>query len=506
MADYDLCVIGAGPSGYAAAIRAWDFGKRVALVDRGPLGGAGIHHGALSSKTLWELSKDYRKALHRDRGFVAESVSLDWGQVLHCVDQAVDEKVEQLQRQLDALRVPRHDHAGCIEFISGTARFESAGRVRIEGGELGLRTLTADHFVLATGTRPRELPEIPVDGRTILTSDHLMGLPDFPRSLVILGAGVVGCEFATIFANYGQTKVYVIDRADRILPFEDEDVARICSRNLESKGVTVHHRCQLVSMHVVGPQVEYTIEHHTGGRETIRVDKALISIGRVPNTGGLGLEEIGVKLDERGYVADDDGQTTVPNIWAAGDITRDLALVSVGEGEGRHVVERLWGGRTAPMLKDNLSTIYFLDPEVATVGMSEQEAQKQRIPYKVAVYGYGLVNRAIAMRATSGFVKILTTDCEDMKILGMRALGVHASTTIEAVALIMQQDRSVRELADLLHPHPAVTECVQDCVRMLLGTSIHKPHVFQAELRLSRVTYEVDGTTSEAELHPAGAA
>ncbi|MCP4868065.1 MAG: NAD(P)/FAD-dependent oxidoreductase [Proteobacteria bacterium] len=502
MSDYDLCVIGAGPSGYAAAVRAWDFGKKVALVDKGPLGGAGIHHGALSSKTLWELSKDYRKALHRDRGFVAESVSLDWGQVLHCVEQAVDEKVEQLQRQLDALSRPGHDHPGSIEFIHGAAHFESASRVRIEGGDQGMRTLTADHFAVATGSRPRELPEIPVDGRTIITSDHIGGLKEFPRSLVILGAGVVGCEFATIFANYGQTKVYVIDRADRILPFEDEDVARVCSRNLENKGVTVHHRCRLVSMEVVGPQVEYTIEHHTGGREAIRVDKALISIGRVPNTGGMGLEEIGVKLDDRGYIADDDGQTTVPGIWAVGDITRDLALVSVGEEEGRHAIERIWGGRTVPMSKDNFSTIYFLDPEVATVGLSEQEAQKQRIPYKVAVYGYGLVNRAIAMRARSGFVKILTTDCDDMKILGMRALGVHASTTIEAVALVMQHGRSVRELANLLHPHPAVTECVQDCVRMLLGTSIHKPHVFQSELRLSQVSYEADGTTSQLALRP----
>ncbi len=497
MAAYDLCVIGAGPSGYAAAVRAWDFGKRVALVDKGPLGGAGIHHGALSSKTLWELSKDYRKALHRDRGFVAEHVSLDWGQVLHCVEKAVDDKVAQLRRQLDALACPRHDHPGCIEFFEGTARLESPTVVDVDGMKL-----TAGHVLLATGSRPRELPDIPVDGRTILTSDHIGGLRDFPRSMVILGAGVVGCEFATIFANYGRTKVYVIDRADRILPFEDEDVARVCSRNLENKGVTIHHQCRLVSMEVVGPQVEYTIEHHTGGRETIRVDKALISIGRVPNTGGMGLEALGVALDDRGYIADDDGRTTVPTIWAAGDITRDLALVSVGEAEGRHVVERIWGGRTTPMNKENLSTIYFLDPEVAAVGMSEQDAQTRRIPYKVAVYGYELVNRAIAMRATTGFVKILTTDCDEMKILGMRALGVHASTTIEAVALVMQQGRSVRELAELLHPHPAVTECVQDCVRMLLGTSLNKPDVFQSELRLSRVTYGPDGSTSQISLRP----
>jgi len=502
MADYDLCVIGAGPSGYAAAIRAWDYGKSVALVDRGPLGGAGVHEGALSSKTLWELSKDYRKALRRDRGFIADRVELHWSQVIHCVNKAVDEKVDQLQLQLDELSCPRHDQPGCIERLHGNARFLDAHRLQLTGGEHGSRIVTADPFVVATGSRPRELPEATVDGRLILSSDHVMHLREFPRSLVIVGAGVVGCEFATIFANYGRTKVYVIDRAERILPFEDEDVARVCSRNLEEKGVTVHHRAKLISLEARNAGVDYTIEHHTGGRETIRVDHALISIGRVPNTGDLGLDAAGVRLTDRGYVDDNDGQTSVPHIWAAGDITRDMALVSVGEAEGRHCVERIWGDQTAPMSKDNISTIYFLDPEVATVGMSEQAAQKARIPYRVAVYGYDLVNRAIAMRSTGGFVKILVTDCEDMKILGMRALGVHASTTIEAVALIMQQGRSVRDLAELLHPHPAITECVQDCVRMLLGTSIHKPHVFQSQLRLSRVSYAPDGTPSQRALKP----
>lgn len=496
MADYDVCVIGGGPAGFAAAMRAWDFGKRVCLVEKSELGGTGVHNGALSSKTLWELSRDYTNALRRDRGYTASKVEVDFRQVVHCVNVAVAEKVSQMRRQLDELGRQTSHRAGLVHFLSGTARFLDPHRIRVEGNEAGSdRTISAEHFVVATGGKPRALPTIDIDGHYIMTSDHVMGIERFPKSLVVLGAGVVGCEFATIFSNYGQTKVYLIDRGGRILPFEDEDVSRHCSMNLERAGVTIHHRSTLIDMRVVDGRVAYTIEHHTGGRETITVDHAIVSVGRVPCTAGLGLDAAGVKLTARGYIDDDDTQTSQPHIYAVGDITQDIALVSIGEIEGRHAVEKMFRGSTKRLNYDNISSIYFLDPEVAAIGLNEQQAQEKRISYKVAVYGYALNNRAIAMRATSGFVKMLTTDCDKMQILGMRAAGVHASTTIEAVSLMMKAGHSIREIAELLHPHPAVTEAVQDCVRMLLGTSIYKPEVFTSDLRLSRITYEPEPET-----------
>jgi dihydrolipoamide dehydrogenase len=494
MADFDVCVIGCGPSGFAAAMRLWDCGRTVAIVEIGRLGGAGIHNGALSSKTMWELSRDYRNATRRDRGYVAEHIEVHYPAVAEAVEQAISAKTEQMARQLRELAAPRHDHPGSLTLLTGRAHFLDAHTIQIVGTEPGQsRRVTADHFVIATGSRPRLLPSIEIDGTTIMTSDHIGDLDRFPKSLVVLGAGVVGCEFATIFANFGCTKVYVIDRAERILPFEDEDVARLCSTNLEAKGVTIHHRAQLVSMHRVEHEVEYTIEHHTGGRETIRVEKALVSIGRVPVTEGLELAAAGIDLTDDGHIRVEDTRTSVPNIYAIGDVTLDIALVSVGEIEGRHAAERICDRAKAPLSYDNLSTIMFLDPEVAAIGLNEQEAQRRRLPYRVAVYNYALVNRAIAMRATDGFVKLLVTDDDDMRILGMRALGVHASTTLEAVSYMIQHGRCARELAELLHPHPAVTEGLQDCVRMLTGTSIYKPQVFRSELRLSRIGYADDG-------------
>ena len=489
MDNFDICIIGAGPAGIAAAIRAWDFGKKVCIIERKNLGGAGLHNGALSSKTLWELSRDYRNATQKDRGFIAKEVHADLAHVVQCVEGAIREKLQQLEKQFQQLRSPTSDHPGSIEVIQGNARFETAETVFVKLTTGGLtKKINAKNFIIATGSRPRHLDSIDVDGKLIMTSDHLMAHSHFPKSLVIVGAGVVGCEFATILANYGKTKIYLIDKEDRILPFEDDDISNLCSTNLESKGVTIHHKAKLISIKKIKEKIDYTFEHPNRNRQTNTVENALISIGRVPNTEDLNLEGIGLELSDRGYVRNHNTRTSVPNIYAVGDITWDTALVNIAEIEGRYAVEKIYDAIKTPISYKNQSTIMFLDPEVAAVGLNEQQAQKKKIPYRVAVYGYKLVNRAVAMRNTDGFVKLLVTDDDEMHILGMRALGVHASTTIESVSLMIQQNRPVRDLAELIHPHPAITEGLQECVRMLLGKSIYKPHVFPSELRLSRVT------------------
>lgn len=485
--QYDLCILGGGPAGYAAAMRAWDFGKRVCIIERATLGGAGIANGALSSKTMWELSRDYRRTFARDRGFVAHNVEVNYGQVVQSTHNATQERINQMEHQLQTLCTSCDTYPGSIHLKRGSGRFLDAHRVEITNGPDQGQIIDAHFFLIATGSRPRTLPHIPVDGHRIMTSDQIMHLDHFPESLVILGAGVIGCEFATIFANYGQTRIFIIDHAERILPFEDEDVAEICTRNFEGRGVTVHQRAQLDSMKPVDDGVEYTIKHHDGRLETFRVAHALISVGRVPNTDDLNLPATGLQLSERGYIVDDGTRTSLPHIFAAGDVTFDIALVSVAEIEGRHAVECMFGNKQTKLSYENLSSIMFLDPEVAAVGMNELQARKKGLAYRVATYGYEMMSRAIAMRSTNGFLKILVTDDEEMQILGMRALGAHASTALQSVALMIQHKMSIRELAELWHPHPAMTEGLQECARMLLETSIFKPQVFQKQLRLVRV-------------------
>lgn len=483
MERFDLCVIGAGPSGFAAAIRGVDFGKKVALIEKGKVGGAGIFNGALSSKTLWELSESYKITRSTNLGFTVYESELSYSAVINEMHRAVGEKYSQIKEEIGYFQKQDKLHQ-----FNGHGKMLTKNEIEIEYADGTKQTIWAENIVLAIGSRPRFLPNIPIDEKAILTSDGISKLPDFPKSIVILGAGVIGCEFATIFSNFGKTKVFLIDKEERILPFEDEDISYAVASNLEANGVVIHRGSSLESMDIVDGQVEYVLNYKDGRRETYTVEHALISVGRVPNSENLGLEAVGVQLNERGYCDDDKTQTNIPNIYAVGDFTADIALVNVGELEGRYAVERIFGKPKRDLVYENISAIMFLNPEVASVGLNETQAKKKKIPYRVAVMNYRYLNRAIAMRNTDGFFKILVTDDDDMKILGMRVMGAHASSTIEAIALMISMNIGIEYLAELIFPHPSIPEGIQECARMLMGKSIVKPEVFNLDIRCYRVT------------------
>ncbi|MDP4681002.1 MAG: FAD-dependent oxidoreductase, partial [Cyclobacteriaceae bacterium] len=224
------------------------------------------------------------------------------------------------------------------------------------------------------------------------------------------------------------------------------------------------------------------LEYNDGNKELFIVDKALISVGRIPNYENLFNESVHIETDARG-IKDNLTQTSLPNIFAVGDITADIALVNVGELEGRYAVERIFGRPSRPLIYENVSTIMFLAPEVAGVGYNETKARELGIDYKVVSMDYGCISRAIAMRNTQGFIKILVSNDEEMKILGMRVIGEHASSAIEAVALLISMDKGIEELTELIHPHPSIIEGIQECVRMLSNKSILKPSVLREAMR-----------------------
>lgn len=480
---YDLCVIGGGSAGYAAAMRAIDFGKKVILVERDKIGGAGIYNGALSSKTLWEFSTKY--ALIKSE-LAGKNIPYDisFADARKVVEAAVFERKSQLTIHLNLLQ--KITQSKLLFHERGTAVLKNKNEVLIKKEE-GEKTIFADNILVATGSRPRQLPGMPADEKTVLTSDGIEHLDDFPKSLVIVGAGVIGCEYATIFSNFGKTKVYLIDKADRILPFEDEDLAQVVADNLEAKGVHIHRNASLIRMEVKNGQVEYELSYKDGRSEVLQVEKALLSIGRIPNTEDLGLEKAGVEKDERGYLVVNDTQCTTPNIYAAGDITANIALVNVGEREGRHAVAKMYGSHVIkPLVYRNISTIMFLAPEVAAVGLSEQDCAKQKINIRVAKIDYSCIPRAIAMRKTNGFFKLIVTDDNEMRVLGMRAVGEHASSAIQAVALLIHMNMGIVELGNMMHPHPSIIEGVQECARMLLGKPLFKSSVFKDKLKCYR--------------------
>ncbi len=479
MKKFDLCVIGAGPSGYAAAMRAVDFKKKVLLIEKDKVGGAGIHHGALTSKTWWELSREAYTLSQLSNTLNVSPPRHNFKKLNAEVRKAADERMSLLEHHMYNINVSTNEEL--FTFMKGEAKVIGQNLVSIQGKDT-LEEIEADYIILATGSRPRKLPHIPIDEKMILTSDGIDQLEEFPKSMVILGAGVIGCEFATIFSNFGNTKVHLIDKGDRILPFEDEDVVNVIEHNLEAKNVLIHRNSQLIEMKVVNDKVHYVLEYTDGSKEVFMVDKALISVGRVPNYENLFDEKVKIEMDSRG-IKDNLTQTSLPNIYAVGDITADIALVNVGELEGRYAVERIFGKPTRKLIYENISTIMFLAPEVAGVGLNEIKAKELGIDYKIVSMDYGCISRAIAMRNTQGFIKILVSNDDEMRILGMRVIGEHASSAIEAVALLISMNKGIEELTELIHPHPSIIEGIQECVRMLTNKSILKPSVLRNTMK-----------------------
>jgi dihydrolipoamide dehydrogenase len=475
MEHFDLVVIGGGPSGYAGAMRAIDFGKKVLLVEKKRIGGAGVYDGVLTSKTLWEQALKVASIRELMPDYVAK-----FSDISRIVDEAVFERKTQMTVHLQLLQ---QQTKKLFYYEKGKALIIDKHTIEIKKEDGSVKRVTTENILIATGSRPRVPPNIKVDENIIVTSDGIRNFRDWPESMVVLGAGVIGCEFATIFSAFGKTKVSLIDKADRILPFEDADVAEVVKDNLEAHGAHVHHGSSLKRMEIKDGRVEYELEYKTGKTEIHTVDKALISIGRCANTENIGIENVGLKINERGGIWDDDTQTNVSNIYVAGDVTTEVALVNVGEREARHAVVRMFGPIVKPLSYKNISTIMFLNPEVAAVGMSEQECVAKGIPHKVVKLDYTTNARAIAMRKTKGFFKIIVTNDNGMRILGMRVVGEHASSAIQGVAYLIYTNQGIRELADMMHPHPSIIEGVQECLRMLLNKSIYKPYVFKDRLK-----------------------
>ncbi|WP_276370612.1 NAD(P)/FAD-dependent oxidoreductase [Chryseolinea sp. H1M3-3] len=479
MEKFDLVVIGAGPSGYAAAMRSLDFKKKTLLIEKDKVGGAGVTNGALSSKTWWELSREtasFRKNLKR---FNIEVPSINYKEMQLAVLTAIQERKDMLEEHMQLMKDSHFNNL--LSFKKGKARLLNQNEIEIEPDEGLKEIIWADNIILATGSHPRHLPDLPIDEKIVMTSDGIERMEDFPESMVIVGAGVIGCEYATIFSGFGKTKVSLIDKGSRILPFEDEDVVRVIERNMENSGILIHRNSHLIRMEIKNGRVEYELQYNDGAKATFNVAKALIAIGRTPNLEGLWNSDIPIHISKRG-IEDNDTQTNISNIYAVGDITADISLVNVGELEGRYAVEKIFGQPKKKLVYENISTIMFLNPEVAGVGLNETQAREKGSDYKVVTLDYSCIPRAIAKRNTQGFIKLMVTNSEPMKILGVRIIGNQASSAIQAIALLIFMDKGIEELSECVHPHPSITEGVQECVRMLLGKSMFKPDALKGKL------------------------
>ncbi len=479
---YDLVVIGSGPAGFAAASRALDYGMSVCLIEGNNLGGTGIINGVLTSKTMYELSMDYSVAARIDRGYRAGTLAVNYTEVKKTIIQAAKEKQYQMLSQIETYSPDKHSK-GSIVLEKGWASFIDAHSVKITGGEGDEKNIRGKNFVIATGSRPRQYPGLEVDGKRIITSDHILDLEKFPERMLIIGSGIIGCEFATIFSNFKQTEVHLLDRAKRVLPYEDDDVSNFVSDSLENNGVIIHQTATLREIKKHDNYLEVILDYDSGNSKVFEVDVALIAIGRELNTDNLGLDKIGVSVGNKGSLSINgdcilQNSNDMCNIYAAGDVTGHMQLYSVAEYQGRLTVEKIANSPNYLADYSHISTLMFFKPEVAAVGPNEKMLKAKKTPYKAAYYSNKLVNRAIAMRSTGGFVKVLVTNDEKQNLLGMRAAGPQASSFIVSAAHLISKGSSIEDALNIFYPHPSLPEGIQECLRSLSNKSIYKPKAF----------------------------
>lgn len=455
MADaFDLIVIGAGPGGYVAAIRAAQLGLKTACVEmERRLGGTCLRVGCIPSKALLEASERFHEAQSsfRDMGINVGSIELDLGVMLGRKDRIVDE----LTRGVDGLFKKNK-----VTRILGRARITAPGEVVVEaeGDAAGdSRKLTAKHLLIATGSKSAPLPGVEVDGDIIGTSTEALSYDSVPGHLVVIGAGVVGLELGSVWARLG-AKVTVLEYLDRILPGMDSEIAKEAQKSFAKQGLDFQLACKVTGARK-HPEGGAVVE--VEGREPIRCDRVLLAVGRVPNTDGLGLESVGVTTGRRGVIeVDEHFQTNVPGIFAVGDVIPGPMLAHKAEEEGVACVEYIVTGY-GHVNYDAIPGVVYTHPEVASVGKTEDELKEAGVEYRKGTFPFAANGRAKALGSTEGRVKVLADATTD-RVLGVHIIGPRAGEVIAEAAVAIEFGASSEDVARACHAHPTLAEALKE--------------------------------------------
>ncbi|MBE3595037.1 MAG: dihydrolipoyl dehydrogenase [Candidatus Carbobacillus altaicus] len=466
--DVDVLVIGAGPGGYVAAIRAQDLGRAVHLVERAELGGVCLNRGCIPSKALITAAHQFQSARDGEAmGFLVDGLKLD----LSRLQAWKESRVQTLTGGVEKLLRGRG-----VEVIQGEAFFVGPNEVRVyEGSEFTRYRFQS--AIIATGSRPIELSALPFGGR-ILSSTEALNLNELPERLVVVGGGYIGVELGQMFSKLG-SKVTILEGAPHILPSYEDDVVRLLKRRLKKDGVTVLEGVKVRSAVQDGKEVTitYTLENEGAGSEgekevSISADYVLVTVGRRPNTDGLGLDAAGVNVDERGFIpVDDQLKTNVEGIYAIGDIVPGPALAHKASYEGKIAAEVI-AGRRAYVQYRAIPAVVYSDPEIATVGMSARDAETAGENVKVASFPYAANGRALTQGAQEGFVRLVFTE-EDEILLGATVVGAGASELIGELTLAIEMGATLMDLALTIHAHPTLSEMIMEAAEVGVGLPVH---------------------------------
>ncbi|HMK42133.1 MAG TPA: dihydrolipoyl dehydrogenase [Methyloceanibacter sp.] len=462
---YDLVVIGTGPGGYVCAIRAAQLGMKVAVVEKRAIhGGTCLNVGCIPSKALLHASEAYAEAGHAFAGMgIKVKPELDLAAMLAFKDAGVKGNVDGV-----AFLLRKHK----IDHFHGSGRILGPGKVEVIFINGEKQVVEAKAIVIATGSEVAALPGITIDEETVISSTGALSLKKVPKRLVVIGGGYIGLELGSVWSRLG-SQVTVVEMLPRLAPGLDAEVARALQRVLEKQGIAFKLGTKVVKADGKGKTVKLTLEPAEGGKsETLECDVLLVSVGRIPNTQGLGLAEAGIKTDNRGrIVVDKQYETSLPGIYAIGDVIKGPMLAHKAEEEGIAVAEIL-AGQAGHVNYEVIPSVIYTAPEVASVGKTEEELKEAGIAYRVGKFPFTANGRAKVNRTTEGFVKVLADEATD-RVLGVHIIGADAGTMIAEAGVLMEFGGSAEDLARTCHAHPTLNEAVKEAALAVGKRAIH---------------------------------
>ncbi len=461
--QYDAIIIGSGPGGYVSAIRLGQLGLKTALIERNVIGGECTNYGCIPSKALIEMANLYWNAKNSSEiGIISEGVRVDFKKFKTWKDQIIS-------RLRDGIRYLCEENGS--EIIMGTAYIKSPNEILVKSNNNEIH-LNTKNIIIATGSTPIQLPNLTFDNKRILSSKDIFEMDELPNSLLIVGGGAIGIELGTALAKLG-SQVTIVELMNQILPGIDPEIARYEMRALSKLGIKVYIESTVSDTKISNDSIEVTIKKvNTGEELRINTEKILVSVGRKPNSSGFGLENINVRLNEKGFIiVDKKMRTNIPNIYAVGDVTGPPYLAHKAFKEGLTAAEVI-GGLPSEYDHKAIPQVIYSDPEIALVGLTEEEARKRGYEPVAGRFPFTASGRALTERSAEGFVKIIA-DKKSGVILGAQMIGPKVSELVSEIALAIEMSATIEDVSFTMHPHPTLSESIMEASEDALGKPIH---------------------------------
>ncbi len=462
MSDFDIIVIGAGPGGYVAAIRAAQLGLKTAVIERESVGGVCLNWGCIPSKALLRNAEVLNLMHSADKyGITFDNLSYDFG---IAIDRS-REVVNKLTSGVEYLLKKNN-----VEHISGSAVFETSNSLTIttESGEA--RSITGDNILIATGARQREIPSMPIDHSIVMNSRDALDSKTIPNRVLIVGGGATGAEFAHIYNSYG-SNVTIVELEDRIVPNEDKEISQVLTKSFTDNGINLFSSSSVDSIETNADFAIVNIDKN-GEKSKIECDRVLVAVGVQANTDNLGLEEIGLETD-RGFIpVDGNMNTSIPNIFAIGDVTGKMLLAHVASAQGVTAIEHIAGLNPPELDYSIMPRAIYCEPQIASFGLTEEQAKAQDIDVNIGKFPFSASGKAIALDKTDGIVK-LVVDQEIGEIIGAHMIGSEVTELLAELSMTKMLEGTTTELGWLVHPHPTISEIIKEAALDTTGEAIH---------------------------------